>query len=397
MGELALSKLALSVKPSATLAAGARAKAMKASGIAVFDFTLGEPDFPTPSHICDAARKSFETGQVKYTAAEGSPPLRNAVAQWYKSRYGLNYAENQVVISNGAKQNIFNALGALIGPGDEVILPAPYWTSYVDIIQMVGAIPKIIDCPASTSFRLKPEQLSQAITKNTKVLLLNSPSNPTGSVYSHAELNALAEVVRGSHLAVISDEIYECLTFGSAKAHCFASLHPDLYDRTIVVSGVSKTWAMTGWRIGWAVGPAHVIKAIGSLQSQESGSPGTVSQAAALAALTGDQACVETMRQQFAKRRDIVVSGLNAIPGIKIIEPEGAFYAFFDVTAHLGKTVAGVKLNTSADFCQVALEKAHVSTVPGSAFGAEGFVRMSFATSEEQIRGGIEALKKLLA
>jgi aspartate aminotransferase len=394
---LSLSALAGQVQPSATLAAGAKAKEMKAAGIKVFDFTLGEPDFPTPVHVRAAAQKAMDAGQTRYTAAEGLPALRQAVAQTYAQRYGLDYPADQVVISNGAKHSLHNALSALVGPGDEVIIPAPYWTSYSDLVLMTGAKPVFVQTSLERQFKMSPQQLQSAMTPRTKLLMMNSPCNPTGSTYTRAELSALADILLDSPMGVLSDEIYENLTYGETQPTCFASLRPELLERTVVVSGASKTYAMTGWRIGWAVGPKNVIRAMGNIQSQQTGCPNSIGQHAALAALTGDQSCVAEMRDEFAARREIICGGLARLPGITIAPPTGAFYAFFDVSSHFGRTLHGVEIRNSADFCRAALEKVQVSVVPGSAFGAEGYVRLSFAASREELQGGLAQLGRLVA
>ncbi len=394
---LRLSNLANLVKPSATLAAGAKAKEMKASGIKVYDFTLGEPDFPTPVHIRAAALKAMEEGHTKYTAAEGLPALRQAVCKLYLERNGLTYTPDQAIISNGAKHSLHNALSALVGPGDEVIVPTPYWTSYNDLITMTGAKSKFVDTTIEQGFKLTPAQLKAAITPTTKLLLMNSPSNPTGVTYTREELLALANVIVEHQLAVLSDEIYENLTYDNVKATCMASLRPEMQDLCIIVSGGSKSFAMTGWRIGWAVGPKHVIKAMGNIQSQQTGCPNSISQHAALVALSSDMKALHEMRNEFQARRDLICKGLAGLPGITVHQPTGAFYAFFNVSKHFGRTLHGIKIENSADFCRAALEKVQVSVVPGSAFGAEGYVRLSFAASREDLQGGVEQLRKLLS
>ena len=392
---LTLSKMAASVKPSATLAAGAKAKQMKAEGIAVFDFSLGEPDFNTPEHICQAAVEAMKNGQTHYTPAPGIPEVRKAVANFYKETYGYDVGFDQVIVSNGAKHSLHNAIAVLCGPGDEVIIPTPYWVSYSALVEMTGAKCVLVPTSADNQLKMKPEQLQSAITPNSKLVMLNSPSNPTGVVYTREELAALAEVVVQSKLGVISDEIYEKLMYGDNKPTCFATLHPELPERTITISGVSKSYAMTGWRMGWSVGPANVIKAMSSVQSQQTGNPSSVTQHAVIAALTGDQQCVEDMRLKFAERRELVLSRLKDM-GLPCPNPGGAFYAFFDVSKYFGKTFAGKQVTDSMSFCQVVLESAHVNLVPGAAFGAEGFVRMSFATSAEQINGGLDRLNSFL-
>jgi aspartate aminotransferase len=391
-----LSKMASAVQPSATLAAGAKARQLKAEGIQVFDFSLGEPDFPTPEHICQAAIKAMRDGHTHYTPAAGIAELRKAIAGWYQKTYGLNYTAEQVIVSNGAKHSIHNTLAALVGPGDEVIIPTPYWVSYSDLVQMTGASYVLVPTTAESGFKMTPAQLKKALTPRSRLLMLNSPCNPTGAVYSRQELEALADVVLESGIAVLSDEIYEKLVFGDARATCFATLRPGLIEKTVTISGVSKTYAMTGWRMGWALGPLHVIKAMGNIQSQQTSNPCSISQYAALAALEGDQECVEKMRREFEARRELVCRRLRAIPGVRLLPPDGAFYAFFSVADHFGRTLAGKKVTDSVSFCTVALESAHVNLVPGAAFGAEGYVRLSFATSREQINGGLDRLEQLL-
>jgi aspartate aminotransferase len=391
-----ISRMAASVQPSATLAAGAKARQMKAEGIPVFDFSLGEPDFPTPEHICRAAAKAMQDGHTHYTPAAGIPELRSAIARSYQKTYGLSLSAEQVIVSNGAKHSLHNALAATVGPGDEVIIPAPYWVSYSDLVQMTGASYVEVKTTRESGFKMTPAQLRAAMTPRSRLLMLNSPCNPTGTVYTRRELEALADIVLESDLAVLSDEIYERLVFGDAQATCFATLRSGLADRTITISGVSKTFAMTGWRMGWAAAPAPVIKAMSNVQSQETSNPCSISQYAALAALQGDQQCVETMRREFKARRDLVCQRLNAMPGIECPIPGGAFYAFFDVSAHFGRTLGGEQVIDSAGFCRAALARAHVNLVQGSAFVAEGYVRLSFAASREQLNGGLDQLEKFL-
>jgi len=391
------SKLAASVKPSATIAAGTKARQLKAAGIKVLDFSLGEPDFNTPAHICDAAEKAAESGQTHYTPTAGTAEVKAAICKWYKAFHGLDCTPEQVIVSNGAKHSIHNALAATVGPGDEVIIPTPYWVSYSDLVSMTGATPVLVNTTAESGFKMSPAQLKAALTPNSRLLMLNSPNNPTGTVYTRAELEALVDALEATEVAVLSDEIYEQLTYGDLTPTCVATLRPWLKDRTITISGASKSYAMTGWRMGWAVAPAAVVKAMDTIQSQETSCPSSVSQAALVAALTGPQECVAEMRKEFAARRELTLKLLSAIPGVKLPVPGGAFYAFFDVSSYFGKTFGGTKVTDSLSFCNALLEQAHVNLVPGVAFGAEGFVRMSFATNRATIEAGLAKLKEWLS
>ena len=393
---LALAERSKLIAPSATLAMAAEAKRLKADGVAVLDFALGEPDFPTPENIQDAALRAIRTGQTHYTPPAGVPELRQAVADLYSKHHGLPTQAAQVVVSNGAKHSIHNALMAVCGPGDEVIIPSPYWVSYSDLVKLTGATPVVIDTPEPSGFKLTPSQLRGALSPRSKLLMINSPSNPTGVVYTRAELEALADVVLDSQLGVLSDEIYEQLTYGDAAPTCFASLRPGLAERTITISGVSKTYAMTGWRIGWAVAPAGVAKFMGDLQSQETSNPCSVSQWAALEAITGPQDSVRAMKEQFTKRRAYVLERIARLPDVTCIPPGGAFYAFMNVSRHFGRTLGGQAVNDSTSFCLTALAKAHVALVMGSAFGAEGYARLSFATDMTTLEKGFDALERFL-
>lgn len=392
-----ISKLASSVQPSATIAAAGKARELKAAGVKVFDFSLGEPDFDTPKHICAAATAAMAAGQTHYTPAGGTAEVKKAIARWYGKVHGFAVGPEHVIVSNGAKHSIHNALAATVGPGDEVVIPTPYWVSYADLVSMVGAVPVLVPTTLASGFKMSPAQFRAAVTPRTRLVMLNSPCNPTGTVYTRAELDALVDVVLETEMAILSDEIYEQLTYGDAKPTCVATLRPGLRDRTITVSGASKSYAMTGWRMGWAVAPVAVVKAMDNVQSQETSCPSSVSQAALVAALDGPQECVAEMRAEFAARRELTFRLLNAIPGVKTGNPEGAFYAFFDVSAYFGKTFGGKPVADSLGFCAALLEQAHVNLVPGSAFGAEGFVRLSFATNRETITGGLERLKNWLA
>ncbi|QDU63406.1 Putative N-acetyl-LL-diaminopimelate aminotransferase [Planctomycetes bacterium Pan216] len=390
------SSFAQRIAPSATMAAGAKARELKSAGIEVFDFSLGEPDFTTPAHICDAATKAMADGQTHYTPASGTAEVKKAIADYHRQWHQLDYKPENICVSSGAKHTIYSALCATLEPGDEVLIPAPFWVSYAELVKMTGAVPVIIETTAAARFKASVDQLRAACTPKSKMLMLNSPSNPTGMAYAPAELESIAELANEKDLIVLSDEIYERLLYGDAEFKAFASLGPDVLERTLTVNGVSKTYAMTGWRIGWTAGPAAVIKAMGTIQSQQTSNPCSISQCAAIAALSGDQAPVEAMKKEFAKRRDFVCKRLGEIEGLGIVEPDGAFYAFIDVSAHFGKTFGGSTVKDSSSFCLAALEQAHVNLVQGDAFGAEGFARLSFATSMEIIAKGLDALEAWL-
>jgi aspartate aminotransferase len=385
-----------SLEPSATLAMAARAAAMTAAGTAVIDLSVGEPDFPTPDHICRAAEAAIRAGKTKYTPAAGIPQLRQAVADDYGRRTGLTIKPTQVVVSNGAKHSLHNVFTALLNEGDEVIVPTPYWVSYAELIKLAGARPVLVQTRIEDDFKLRPEALRRAITPRTRMLLLCSPSNPTGVVYEAAELAALADIAIESDLAVVSDEIYDQLVFDGRSSPSFPTLRPGLAERTVVVAGVSKTYSMTGWRIGWTICPEPLAKAIGNLQSQETSNPCSVSQHAAIAALTGPQECVTEMRSAFQKRRDLVAGRLAAMPGVRLPDIGGAFYAFFDIGPALERSRSR-GIATSLQWCEALLEQEHVALVAGSAFGAEGHVRMSFAAAEEKLAAGLDRIARFLA
>ncbi len=387
-----LSSLATSVKPSATLAAGAKARELRSRGVTVYDFSLGEPDMNTPAHICAAAERAMATGQTHYTPAAGTAEVRKAVAEWYGRTHGLTVGPENVIVSNGAKHSIHNMLAATVGPGDEVVIPTPYWVSYSELVEMVGATPVLVAGRFEAGFKVTPDQLRAAVTPRTRLLMLNSPNNPTGATYRRAELEGLVDAMADTDAAILSDEIYEQLTYDDHTPTCVATLRPWLKDRVVTISGASKSYAMTGWRMGWAVGPAAVVKAMDAIQSQETSCPSSVSQAALVAALTGPQACVAEMRAEFAARRQLVGERLAKLPGVRYAPPDGAFYAFFGVEAHFGRSFGGKPVTDSTSFCTAALEQAHVNLVPGSAFGMEGFVRMSFACSRETLTAGLDAL-----
>ncbi len=383
------------LEPSATLAMAARAAALKAAGGDVIDLSVGEPDFPTPEHICRAAEEAIRGGKTKYTPAAGIPQLRQAVADDYTRRTGLAVSPGQVVISNGAKHSLHNVFTAVLDEGDEVIVPTPYWVSYAELIKLAGAKPVLLETRIEDDFKLRPEALREAVTPRTRMLLLCSPSNPTGVVYTPHELGALADIAIEHDLAVVSDEIYDQLVYDGRESVSFPTLRPDLADRTVVVAGVSKTYSMTGWRIGWTIAPEPLSKAMGNLQSQETSNPCSVSQYAAVAALTGPQECVARMLAAFEQRRDLVAARLRALPGVRIPEIGGAFYAFFDIREPLTRMKAG-GIETSLQWCEALLERQQVALVAGSAFGVEGHVRMSFAASEATLASGLDRIAAFL-
>lgn len=387
-----ISKIVQAMQPSATLAMAAKAKELKAKGETVYDLSLGEPDFRTPDHICQAAFSAIESGHTHYTVASGIPELKKAVTDEYKNRFGIEYAPAQCVVSNGAKHAIHNSFFCTLNPGDEVIIPAPYWVSYAELVKLSGAIPVIVSTDESNNFKLTPDAFRAAITPKTRMLLLCSPSNPTGSIYSKEDLTALADIVLEKNLFVLADEIYDHLVYGTNKFYSFPTLREGLVDRTILINGVSKTYAMTGWRIGWSLAPEQVAKKMASLQSQETSNPCSVSQYAAIAAVTGDQTCVADMLAEFSKRRDYVAGRIAGIPGVSCPEMGGAFYCFFNIKKHLGRDYAGVRIDTDEQWCLELLAKHKVATVMGSAFGAPGYVRASFATSMDNLEKAFDRI-----
>lgn len=386
------------VKPSATVAVAQRARELKAQGIDVLSFSVGEPDFDTPAHVREAAKKAIDEGATRYTAARGTIELREAICEASNERRsGVTYDPSEVVVSVGAKHTLFNLALALYDPGDDVLIPAPYWVSYPEQVRLAEANPIIVETSEADGFRMSPDMLREAITPKTKALLLCSPSNPTGAAYSGEQLRALADVAAEHDFWIIVDEIYGQLVYGGFEQKSIVEVAPDLKERIIIVDGVSKTFAMTGWRIGWMLGPEYVTKACEKIQSQATTNPSSIAQRAATAALLGPWEPMEEMRRAFEERRSIIVDGLNAIDGIRCGLPEGAFYAFANVQDLIGKKGGEKTLENDIDLAGYFLEEARCAVVPGTAFGAPGFVRISYAASNEMIREGLSRIGEAVA
>jgi aspartate aminotransferase len=394
-----VSKRAQVIPPSATLAVSSRAKELKAQGQDVVAFGAGEPDFDTPDYIKDAAIEALRAGQTKYTAAAGIIELRTAIAEKLQKENGLKYTPDQVVVNIGGKHSVYESMQAVLDPGDEVILGTPYWVTYTETIKLAGATPKIIQTDKANSYKIRPDQLKEAINEKTALVVINSPNNPGGFTYTPKELSELAKVLEGTDVMVLSDEIYEKLIYGDTRFVSFAALSEDAFNRTITLNGLSKTFAMTGWRLGYAAGPLEVIKAMGRLQSHMTSNPVTFAQYAAIAALNDPQAndCVEGMRVEFEKRGKFMAQRLNGIKGVECCEPTGAFYCFPDVSSHYGRTINASEIKGSIDFAKALLEQANVALVPGLPFGCDNNVRLSFACSLEQIKEGLDRLEKWLS
>jgi aspartate aminotransferase len=395
---LRLSNRLSSVAPSMTMKVTAKAAELRAKGIDVVSFSAGEPDFDTPSHIKEAAKRALDKGATKYTAVEGTPQLRKAVAAWFAKAHGFDVSPGEVMVSTGAKQVIHNAFHALLDVGDEAILPAPCWVSYAEIAKLAGATPVPVLARAEDGFVANPDDIARAITPATRMIVLCSPSNPTGVVYDETTLRAIAALAVRYDLWLLTDDIYRSLCYGAARFVQPASFGPEIRRRTIIVDGVSKTFAMTGWRIGFCLAPAEVIEGMATLQGQSTTNAAAVSQAAALAAIEGPGDELETMRLEFDKRRKSMVKALRAMPGVTCVEPQGAFYAFPDLTAFLGKrSPLGRLIENDLAMCQYLIEEARIAVVPGSAFFAPGFVRLSYATSQANIDEGLSRMARALA
>lgn len=392
-----LADRAKNISPSPTLSIDAQAKKMIAQGIDVVNFGAGEPDCDTPDHIKNAAMAAIQGGMTKYTPVAGTATLRQAIVQKLARDNGLEYEPSQIVVSAGAKHSLYNAFQVMCQAGDEVILPAPYWVSYLEQIKLTGAEPVIVPTGVEDEFKLSPAVLEKAITPRTRLIVLNSPSNPTGAVYSREELAALGEVLVKHNIYIISDEIYEKIIYDGLDHVSIASLSPALKELTVVINGVSKAYSMTGWRIGYAAASQPVAKAMVDLQSHSTSNPTSIAQAAGQEALNGTQEPLAQMVAEFAQRRDYMVQRLNAMPGITCNTPGGAFYVFPQISSVFGKSIDGVTINSASDLAKLLLEKAHVAIVPGVAFGDDTCIRLSYATSMANIREGLDRIERILS
>jgi len=392
-----LSRRVGAIAPSATLAVSSKAKALQAEGKPVIGFGAGQPDFPTPEHIVEAAAAACrDSANHGYTATPGQPALREALAAKTKRDSGFDVRPDQIVVTNGGKQAVYNAFAALLNPGDEVLLPAPYWTTYPEPIRLAGANPVVLPTTASSGFRVTLDELEAARTPNTKALMFVSPSNPTGAVYPKAEIEAIGRWAVEHDIWVLCDEIYEHLVYGDAEHYSMPVLVPELADRCIVLNGVAKTYAMTGWRVGWMIGPANFIKAASTLQSHQTSNVCNVAQAAALAAVAGPLEPVYEMHKAFDRRRQMIYTALNEINGVSAINPEGAFYAFPSFEDVLGRNIGGVTPTTTAELADVFLDQINVALVPGEAFDAPGYARMAYALSDDDLAEGVGRIADLL-
>jgi len=388
-----LSQRVQNIQPSLTLAITARAKALKAAGKDIIGLGAGEPDFDTPDHIKKAAIAAIDAGQTKYTAVDGTPELKAAVARKFARDNQLNYSPEQILVSCGGKHSFFNLTQALLNPGDEVIIPAPYWVSYPDMVILAEGVPVIIEADIKAGFKITPAQLDAAITPKTRMVIMNSPSNPTGVTYSHAELKALGAVLaKHEQVIVMSDDIYEHITWHDEPFANIVTLCPELLERSVVLNGVSKAYSMTGWRIGYAGGPGWLIKAMKKIQSQSTSNPSSISQAAAQEALDGDQSCIQTMVSAFKERHEYVVDRLNGIKGLQCLPSQGAFYSF----PNCQEAMALLGLSDDLAFAEHLITKAGVAVIPGSAFGAPGYLRLSFATSLENLSTALNRIEQTI-
>lgn len=392
-----ISKRVQAIKPSPTLAIDAKAKALKQKGVDVINFGAGEPDFDTPRNIKEAAIKAINEGYTKYCPVSGNPETKKSIIEKLKKDNGLEYLPEEIIVSCGAKHSLYNIFQTILNDGDEVIIPAPYWVSYPDMVVLACGKPVIIKTDDKSNFKITPEALEKAITPKTKALVLNSPSNPTGSMYTREELEKLAEVCVKNNILIISDDIYEKLAYDGIKFESIASVSPEAKALTIIVNGVSKAFSMTGWRIGYTAGNKDIISGMTKIQSQSTSNPASISLKAAAEALSGDQKDVEMMKKEFEKRRNYIVGRLNAMKGITCLKPNGAFYVFPNISGLIGKTFGGKTINNDMEFADFLLEEAKIAVVPGSSFGAEGYMRISYATSMECIQEGMNRLEKAIS
>jgi aspartate/methionine/tyrosine aminotransferase len=381
---------------SPTMMVAAEAKKLKSQGVNIIDLSVGEPDFHTPNSIKDAGKIAIDENRTRYTLNQGTVELRTAIAAKLKRDNHLDYNLNEIIVSNGAKQSVFNAILATVNPGDEVIIPAPYWVSYPAMVHLADGVSVTIDSDEKNGFKVTAEQLKKAITPKTKMFILCNPSNPTGSAYTKQELQAIADIVLENNFYVLSDEIYEKMVYDDFNFVSFPSLHPELKKKTILVNGVSKTYAMTGWRIGYAAGPEAVINGINKIQSHTTSHASSISQSAAIEAVAGPQYIIDEMLIEFRKRREYIYNELVSINGISCYKPEGAFYLFPNISTFFGHQTETLKIESSFDFAMFLLHEAHIAVVPGSAFGKEGYIRLSYATSMDHLKEAVYRLKKTL-
>lgn len=391
-----LSKKANSISPSITLEITGKANELKAQGVNVMSFAAGEPDFNTPKNIIEAAVKAMEAGHTKYTKTAGIVELRKAICKKLHQENNLNYSEEQIVVSTGAKQCLANTFLAILNKGDEVILQNPCWVSYTELIKLADGVPVIVNCDENDGYKLSAKNIEKAVTSKTKAILLNSPHNPTGIVYNKNELEEIAQIAKKYNLIIISDEIYEKLIYDGEEHVSIASLSEDAYERTIVINGLSKTYAMTGWRVGYTASSAKLAKIMSSVQSHMTSNVCSISQYAALEALTGPQDSINMMKNAFEERRNFMMKKLEEIDEVSFIKPQGAFYIMVNITYFIGKSINGVKINNSIEFAKMLLEEEKVAVIPGAAFGLENFIRLSYATSMEVIEEGLDRIKSFL-
>ncbi len=393
---LELSKKAMGVKPSSTLAITAKAKKMKAEGKDIVGFGAGEPDFATPENICLAAKKAIDNGCTKYTPAAGTVELRQAISNKFKSFNKLDYSIDQIVVSNGGKHSLTNIFEALLNPGDEVIIPSPFWLSYPEMVKLCAGVPVFVECPASQNYKITAAQLEKAVTDKTKALVLNSPNNPTGMIYTREELEAIADVVVKKDIYVIADEMYEYLVYDGNEFVSIASLNDEIYKRTITCSGLSKSYSMTGWRIGYAGAPKEIAKLMSSIQSHQASNPNSIAQVAAIEALNGPQDAPEVMRKEFDARRKYMYERLSKMPYISAIKPQGAFYVFIDFSKIFNKEYKGEKIENIAKVAQILIDDYLTAVIPCSDFGTPGNIRLSYAISMEDIKKGLDRIEEFL-